>query len=109
MRAKLKKNICNLDDHAVLSEVKDLSAQKKDHIGDALEYACRFWARHLLGIPGTSSCVQEVQEAIDTFFTICLPHWIEVLALTRNLGAGVHAMNDVEQWCALVSAIWTVD
>jgi len=104
MRTKLKKNICNLDDHAVLSEVKDLSARKKDHIGDALEYACRFWTKHLLGIPGTSSHVQEVQEAIDTFFMICLPYWIEVLALTRNLGVGVHAMNDVEQWCALVSA-----
>jgi hypothetical protein len=25
----LKKNICNLDDHAVLSEVKDLSAEKR--------------------------------------------------------------------------------
>ena len=108
MRTKLKKNICNLDDHAVLSEVKDLSAQKKDHIGDALEYACRFWTKHLLGIPGTSSHVQEVQEAIETFFMTCLPYWIEVLALTRNLGVGVYAMSDVEQWYALVSATWTV-
>jgi len=105
MRAKLKKNICNLDNHAVLSEVKDLSTRKKDHIGDALEYACRFWTKHLLGIPGTSSHVQEVQKAIDTFFTTCLPYWIEVLALTGNLGVGVYAMNDVEQWCNLVSVI----
>jgi hypothetical protein len=104
MRARLKKNICNLDDHAVLSEVKDISDRKKDHIGDALEYACRFWTKHLLGIPGTSPHVQEVQKAIDTFFTTCLPYWIEVLALTGNLGVGVYAMKDVEQWCALVSA-----
>ena len=109
MKTKLKKNICNLDDHATLSEVKDLSAQKKDYIGDALEYACRFWTKHLLGIPGTSSHVQEVEKAIDTFFMTCLPYWIEVLALTGNLGIGVYAMSDVEQWCALVSATWTID
>jgi len=103
MRVRLKKNICYLDNHAILSEVKDLSAQKRDHIGDALEYACRFWAKHLLGIPGTSSHLKEVQRAIDTF-TTCLPYWIEVLALTGNLGVGVYAMSDVEQWYALVSA-----
>ena len=105
MKARLKKNICNLDNHAILHEVKDLSARKKDNIGDALEYACRFWTKHLLGIPGTSSHVQEVQEAIDTFFTTCLPYWIEVLALTGNLGVGVYAMNDIQQWYALVSTV----
>ena len=103
MKAKLRKNICNLDSYTILSEVKDLSDQKRDHIGDALEYTCRFWTKHLLGIPSTSSYVKEVQEAIDTFFTTCLPYWIEVLALTGNLGVGVHAMNDVDQWYALVS------
>jgi len=105
MKAKLKKNICNLDNRAVLHEVKDLSARKKDNIGDALEYACRFWTKHLLGIPVTNPHVQEVQKAIDTFFTTCLPYWTEVLALTGNLGVGVYAMNDIQQWYALVSAV----
>ena len=105
MKARLKKNICNLDDYTTLREVKDLSAQKRNHIGDALEYACRFWTKHLLEIPGTSSCVQEVQKAIDIFFTTCLLYWIEVLALTRNLGVGVYAINEIEQWYTLVSAV----
>ena len=105
MRMRLKKNICNLDDYAVLSEVKDLSAQRRDHIGDALEYACRFWTKHLLGIPATSPHVKKVQEAIDVFFKTCLPYWIEVLALMGNLGVGVYAMNEIEQWYALVSAV----
>jgi len=105
MREKLKKNICNLDDHLVLSEVKDLSDRCKDHIGDALEYACCFWTKHLLRIPGNISCIKEVEEGIVKFFTTCLPYWIEVLALTGNLGAGVHAINDIEQWCALVSTV----
>jgi len=103
MGNRLKENICNLDDYAVLSEVKDLSTQKKVCIGDALEYTCQFWTKHLLGIPGDSPCAEEVQEAIDKFFTVHLLHWIEVLALTRSLGTGVYAMNNIEQWYNLVS------
>jgi len=105
MRERLKKNICNLDDCAVLSEVKDLSARRKDHIGGALEYACSFWTKHLLEIPGSSPHVEEVKKAIDEFFMTHLLDWIEVLALIGDLGAGVYAINDVEQWCTLVSAV----
>jgi len=108
MGRRLKKNICNLDDGDILSEVKDLSDRQKAHIGDALEYACCFWTKHLLEIPGSSSCVEEVQKAIDDFFTTHFLAWIEVLALTGNLGVGVHAINDVEQWCSLVSVMQTI-
>ena len=103
MKKRLRKNICCLDDYIVLSEVTDISTPQKDHIGTSLEYACCFWTKHLLGIPGSSSCVGEVQRAIDEFFTTDLLHWIEVLVLTRNLGIGVDAMNDIENWCASVS------
>ena len=108
MKEKLKRNICNLDDYAILSEVKDLSARKKDNIGDALEYACQFWAKHLLGIPSNSPCVQEVQRAIDQLFTTHFLHWIEVLVLVGNLDVGVHTVNDVEQWYTGVSIMWTI-
>jgi hypothetical protein len=108
MKKRLKRNICNLDDYAILSNVKDLSTRQKDHIGDGLEYACCFWTKHLLGIPSTSPYAEEVQEAIDQFFTTHLLHWIEVLALTRKLGGGVYAMNDVEQWYTSVSTFDTV-
>ena len=105
---RLKRNICNLDDHTVLSEVKDLSAYQKGHIGDTLEYACRFWTKHLLGIPHNSPCVKEVLEEIVQFSTTHLLHWIEVLALTRDLSGGVHAIDDVEQWYTSVSVVETI-
>jgi len=108
MGERLKRNICNLDDYAVLSEVGDLHTCKKDHIGDALEYACRLWTKHLLGVPSNSSHVEEVQKAIEKFFTSHLLYWIEVLALVGDLDVGVYAMNDVEQWCASVSTMQTV-
>jgi len=108
MRGKLKRNICNLDDYAVLGEVKDLSTHQKEDIGDALKYACCFWTKHLLMIPGDGSHVAEIQKAINEFFTTYLLYWIEVLALTGNLGAGVYALNDIEKWCALVGAMQTI-
>ena len=105
MKERLKKNICNLDDYAVLSEVKDLPTRKKGYIGDALEYACRFWTKHLLMVPVTSSHIEEVRKTIDELFTTHLLYWIEVLALTGHLGLGVQAIDDVERWYTLVSPI----
>jgi len=107
MRERLKKNICRLDDHAILSEVNNLPDRQKDHIGDALEYACCFWTKHLLRVPHSSPGVEEVQKAIDKFFTTHLLYWIEVLSLTGKLGISVHALNDIQQWYTLVSCVWS--
>jgi hypothetical protein len=103
MRERLKKNICNLNDRAVLSEVKDLSSRRKDYIGDALEYACRFWTKHLLEIPSTSPRAKEAQTFIREFFKTHMPYWIEVLVLTGNLGVGIYAIDSIRQWYNLVS------
>jgi len=105
IRERVEKNICRLDDHAVLSEVKDLAGLKRDHIGDTLGYACCFWTKHLLGIPSSGPSVKEVQEAIDKFFTTCLLFWIEVLSLMGKLDTGVYALNDIQQWYILVSCV----
>jgi hypothetical protein len=105
MEKRLRKNICNLDDYAVLSDVKDLSARKEVHIGEALEYVCKSWTKHLLEIPSGSPHAEGVQKAIKKFFKVHLLCWIEVLALTKNLGVGIHAMNDVQQWYSLVSDV----
>jgi len=107
MGERLRKNICGLDDHTILSNVRDLSDRQKDHIGDTLEYACCFWAKHLLMISGSGPSIEEVQEAIDNFFTTYLLFWIEVLSLMGKLDIGVYALNDIQQWYALVSCVWS--
>ena len=103
MKEGLRKNICNLDNYTSLGEVEDLPALCKAQIGDALEYACRFWAKHLLGTPSSGHNVEEVHKAIDEFFTTQLLFWIEVLSLTRNLGISIYAINDVRVWYVSVS------
>ena len=103
MKERLRRNICHLDDHGALSKVENLPTLRTTHIGSALEYACQFWTKHLAVISDISHGVEEVHQAIDDFFTTGFLFWIEVLVLIGNLDIGVHALNDVERWYALVS------
>jgi hypothetical protein len=103
-----KKNVHNLDNHAVFGQIKDDPTFLKAHIGDALGYACQFWTRHLVEIPNSSHDVEEVYRVIDRFFTTCLLFWIEVLSLTGNLSVGIHALNEVQQWYISVSCVWSI-
>jgi hypothetical protein len=107
MKGRLKRNICELDDLIPLSEVKDLATRRKAYIGDALEYACCFWASHLAGVTSSSLEDGKVCSAIDEFFTICFLSWVEVLSLMRNLDAGVHALHNVNKWYHKVSNIYS--
>ena len=103
MKERLKRNICNLDDHAVLSKVEGLSTLRNTHIDDSLKYACQFWTNHLAKIPSSGNGVEEVHIVIDNFFATGFLHWIEVLVLIGSLDTGVYALNDIEQWYMLVS------
>ena len=105
MKKKLKRNICKLDDHVVLSMVEDLPTLRTTHIDDALEYACKFWTGHLAKIPKSSGGLKEVHNAIDDFFVTGFLFWIEVLILTGNIDTGIHSLNDIEQWCILVGFV----
>jgi hypothetical protein len=103
MKERLKKNICDLSDYVILSKVKGLPARKEAYIGGALEYACRFWTKHLAKIPSDGSHLNRVQEAIEDFFTKRLLFWIEVLSIGGHLEAGISAISDIRQWYHSVS------
>ena len=105
MKARLKRNMCKLDDLVFLSEVKDLDTRRAAYIGDALGYACQFWTSHLVGTIGGVHDVKEVESGVKDFFESCLLFWIEVLSLTGNLGIGVYAMNKIEEWYTSVSSM----
>ena len=108
MDKRLKRDICNLGDYAVLSELNTPATYKKDYIGDALEYACKYWTKHLLEVPNGGPHTEEVEKAIASFFTTHLLHWIEVLVIAGNPGVGVYAMNDIQQWSNKVSDVQSV-
>ena len=103
MKKCLKKNICNLDDYAVLSEVEDLPARREVCIGGSLEYACRFWTRHLANVPSDGPSSKRVKEVVEEFLTKRLLYWIEVLSIVGHLGVAVYAINNIREWYTSVS------
>ena len=103
MKGRLKKDICNLGDYASLDNVEDLPIRRKWQIGDALEYACRFWANHLVKVPSSGVGVEEVHKEIGEFFETRLLSWTEVLIVMGNLDATLHAINHVRKWYISVS------
>ena len=105
IKRELKRDICNLDNRTPLSKVKDLPAHRAAYIGDSLWYACQFWTTHLARTAGSNLGVKEVQEKLDEFFTTYFLFWVEVLSLMGHLGAGVYALNNIQQWYELVSYV----
>ena len=103
MKERLRRNVCNLDDHTVLSEVKDLPTLRTTHISGSLGYACHYWTNHLVNVPSSGDSAKEVHKAIDDFFATGFLCWIEVLILTGNLEISLHAINNIEKWYPLVS------
>ena len=103
MEKSLKNIVCELDEYAVLSEVPDLSTRRDKYIGSPLEYACRFWTKHLASIPGKGPGAKKTREAIDKFFTKHLLCWIEVLSIVGHLGTAMNAIEDIRQWYISVS------
>ena len=103
MRGGLKKNICDLDDYVSLSEIEDLPTRSEARIGDALGYACKYWAKHLAGVSSSGHDIEEVCYAVDEFFMTSLLFWIEALVIMRSLDTALYAIDDVQQWYASVS------
>ena len=103
MKERLKRNICQLDQSTILSDIRDLPSLRTTFIGETLGYACQFWTSHLAQVSNISSGVTGIHKAIDDFFATNFLSWIEVLALTRNLDAAIYGLNDIEQWYTLVS------
>jgi len=95
--------MCQLDSLIFLSEIEDLPTRRATYIGSALEYACQFWTNHLAMVPSSSLAVEEVDKAIEKFFTTHFLFWVEVLSLMGKLGVGVYALNDIQQWYIIVS------
>ncbi|KAI0658919.1 hypothetical protein C8Q70DRAFT_1068529, partial [Cubamyces menziesii] len=95
MNMTLKYNILGVaseQDCVLNSEIPDLPARLSRNIPAALEYACRYWTRHL--------CEAEVGEdlltALEEFCECHLLHWLEALSLLGCVDGAVEALQSVQ-------------
>ena len=92
MNRELEWNICKLPDGVVNPEVIDLRERTKEHIGQALEYACRSWYRHLIGaIPA------HIAPILRRFLEEKFLFWLEVLSVLGAANEAVHALEATEK------------
>ncbi|CDO69809.1 hypothetical protein BN946_scf184803.g7 [Trametes cinnabarina] len=87
----LKYNICGIDtsnDCLLNSEIPDLADRVTRCLSPAVQYACRYWFRHL--------CHAEVGEelllALEDFCDRHLLHWLEALSLLGCVDVAVEAL-----------------
>ncbi|KAF8301339.1 hypothetical protein DL93DRAFT_2145607 [Clavulina sp. PMI_390] len=76
-------NMCKLGtSYKLNSEVGDLPALIDGHIGDALSYACRFWAFHAAQAHTIGATLLGSIETLLS--TSQFLHWLEVMSITRS-------------------------
>jgi WD40 repeat protein len=105
MRTSLRKNICQLPQYAMNSDVDDLDARRENYIGSELEYACRSWAKHLRFASRDGGDVGPAIECLKVFFSHHMLSWLEVLSVVSDLRCAVYSLQDVTAWLADVSRI----
>ena len=92
MNRELERNMCKLPDGVKNSEVIDLKERTEEHIGQALEYACRSWYRHLVGtVPG------HIAPIFHRFLVEKFLFWLEVLSVLEAAMEAVEALGVIEK------------
>jgi len=105
MDLRLKKNICNLPKYAMNEDVTDLPTRRMQYIGDAVDYSCRFWGKHLMLASGADEGdVAQILVLLNNFFRRHLLTWLEVLSIGNDLSRAIHSLLDAEQWVINVSS-----
>jgi hypothetical protein len=103
MKARLRKNMCNLPQYSINEDVEDLSTRIKESTCEATVYACRFWARHLCSASKTGDDIVTIVELLKEFIRCLLLQWLEILSVTKDLRVAVLSFIDVERWIVDVS------
>ncbi|KAI9069187.1 WD40 repeat-like protein, partial [Trametes sanguinea] len=95
MQESLKYNICQIPSehgYPLNHEISDLPAKIAEHIPPALQYASRYWIRHL----GLAEVGEELLAALEDFCNAHLLHWLEVLSLLGCVNGAVEALQSTQ-------------
>jgi hypothetical protein len=105
MKKSLKKNICGIPLYAMNKDVEDLDDRRKEHIGEALEYACRFWTHHVSLASKTGEEIGPMLDLLQDFFEHRFLFWIEVLSILEDLGTAMYSLRRLQEWLQHVSRL----
>ena len=93
MNQRLERNMCNLPDAVLNSEVDDLGERIEQHIDQALQYACKSWHKHLV-----DTVPAQTQNILHNFLEKKFLFWLEVLSVLGAAREAVDAMGAARKW-----------
>ena len=93
MNQKLERNMCQLPDGVMNSEVDNLKERVEQHIDKALEYACRSWHKHLV-----DKMPARTVEILYQFLAKKFLFWLEVLSVVGAMREAVDALAATAKW-----------
>ena len=107
MTTTLEKNMCKLPEAVINSEVDDMEERKEKYLGDALQYACKSWHKHLDSTdPG---CTPKITSALHDFLENKFLPWLEVLSVLGTVRNAVDALSATVRWlevgCVFISML----
>jgi WD40 repeat protein len=105
MMKDLKRDMCSIPEHMLNNEVEDLPRIRLERIDPALEYACRFFGKHVYLAPLLSQYVGEVVKWLRDFIERRFLQWLELLSIVGDLRAAVHSLNDIKWWLVNVNPL----
>jgi hypothetical protein len=99
MNTGLREDICDIRNPSLANdEVADLEERLERVAPSELRYACNYWHTHLRLAASTSS---GLIERLETFCSLHLLHWIELLSLLGDF-ASLTGFDSTEPWLAYV-------
>jgi len=99
---ELKRNPCSLPPFTMNQDIQDLPQLLESKIGNAVQYACTYWAGHLGLSPTSEGFADQIVDLITNMLQNA-PPWIEVMSLGNQLGEVIHSMNSLLDWLDNVS------
>jgi len=96
MNRRLERNMCNLPDGMINSEVDDLKERIEKNIDRALQYACRSWYKHLVGT--TPEDTSKITFLLHEFLEGKFLFWLEVLSVFGAAREAVDALDVSARW-----------
>ncbi|PCH38828.1 WD40 repeat-like protein [Wolfiporia cocos MD-104 SS10] len=91
----LRRNILQLSDPTVeKSSVEDLERRLQTYIPAHIQYACSYWATHLLEAPHTP----ELFNMVKTFSERYMLLWLEAMSALDKLDVAIRALLNVRSW-----------
>ena len=88
--------MCSIPNYTLNSNVGDLPERiKESGIHGALEYACRSWYKHLIGVTDQTT---DVVAALHCLLEGKFLFWLEVLSIVGAVGDAARALTTTVKW-----------